>query len=81
MRYKKILAVAVLIVAAMAVMSSRAFAVSAYTEGWNNSDLEGWIPNTDLTTVEIRDTGGNPNGYLYSYGNNNAGIPDPWLFP
>lgn len=44
--------------------------VSGYSEGWNVSgDLAGWGPNTTQTNVAVVDAGGNPDGYLYSYGN------------
>jgi len=43
--------------------------VSGYSEDWDVSgDLAGWGQNTTQTNVAVVDVGGNPGGYLYSYG-------------
>jgi uncharacterized repeat protein (TIGR01451 family) len=45
------------------------FATSGYSEGWNASgDLAGWEANTTKTNVAVMDSGGNPGGYLYTFG-------------
>jgi len=43
---------------------------SGYWEGWNvDSSLAGWEPNTSRTNVSQVNSGGNPAGYLYTFGN------------
>jgi len=61
-----------LLTVCISIFTSLAYAlpVPGYSEGWNVSgDLAGWNPNTTQTNVEVIDSGGNPGGYLHSYGN------------
>ena len=40
-----------------------------YFQGWDTpGNLGGWIPNTTETSITVVDTGGNPNGYLHTFG-------------
>jgi len=39
-----------------------------YTETWDGGSLEGWGVNTTKSNVAVVNSGGNPNGYLYSWG-------------
>ena len=60
-----------LLTVCISIFSNLAYAlpVSGYSEGWDVSgDLAGWGPNTTDTNVEVVDSGGNPDGYLHSYG-------------
>jgi hypothetical protein len=42
---------------------------SGYSEGWDVSgDLAGWGANTIVSNVAVVDIGGNPNGYLNTFG-------------
>ncbi|MHC4534662.1 MAG: hypothetical protein ACYS6K_11975 [Planctomycetota bacterium] len=43
-------------------------APASYTETWDNGSLEGWTVNTIISNVEVVNTGGNPGGYLRSWG-------------
>ena len=62
-------ACSVVFVAAALVASMPASAAEDYCEGWDDGSLAGWVPNTIACTVEVVDTGGNPDGYLASHGN------------
>ena len=61
----------ILITGLLFIASTTAIAVpvAGYSEDWDASgDLAGWTANTTLTNVEVVDAGGNPNGYLHSFG-------------
>jgi|GEM_PF-3554066 len=62
-----------LAIVTLVVTSSVVFGATDYHEGWNKGSLAGWFANTTMTTVEVRDAGGNPAGYLFSYGEDFAG--------
>lgn len=40
------------------------FSATSHKEEWDSSDMAGWTGNTRWTIVEVKDTGGNPGGYL-----------------
>lgn len=45
------------------------FSIIAYEENWNTpNDAAGWTSNTAKTNVEVVASGGNPGGYLRSFG-------------
>ncbi len=75
---KKTLFIASVVCGAVLLATSTALAVSmsGYSEGWDSGDLAGWVANTTQTTVNVVNTGGNPDGYLYSKGNNMTGTWD-----
>ncbi len=69
MRSKKIsIFVCLMICAAAFVMASgTASAAAPNHDGWDVSgDFAGWRQNTAKTNIAVIDTGGNPDGYLYS---------------
>ena len=39
-----------------------------YTETWENNSLAEWSVNTIASNVDVENSGGNPDGYLYSWG-------------
>ena len=41
---------------------------SAYTETWDSGSLAGWIFNTSASNVVVVTSGGNPGGYLHTWG-------------
>ena len=41
---------------------------ASYTETWDGGSLEDWTVNTIISNVEVVNTGGNPGGYLKSWG-------------
>ena len=43
-------------------------ASASYTETWDSGSLAGWTANTTASNVAVVNTGGNPGGYLYSWG-------------
>ena len=43
-------------------------APASYTETWDSGSLEEWIANTTASNVAVVNSGGNPGGYLYSWG-------------
>lgn len=45
-----------------------AYAAIISTDTWDDGLVSGWQANTGLTTVEAKSSGGNPNGWLYTYG-------------
>lgn len=47
---------------------TEASSASDYSEGWDGGVLAGWVGNTAKTNVEVRNTGGNPDGYLRTFG-------------
>lgn len=49
---------------------------TCYYEGWDGGSLAGWTANTVQTIVELRTTGGNPDGYVYTYMENAGGTWD-----
>ena len=57
-------------------LAAGAFGAGAYFEGWDAGSLAGWTPNTAVTTVEVRNTGGNPGGYLCTHSDNAYGSMD-----
>lgn len=57
------------------IASNVTFAASSYTDTWDVSgDLAGWSPRTVGSTVNVVDTGGNPDGYLLAAGSGSSGI-------
>ena len=54
-------------VAGFALTSGMASAAMVHTDGWDVSgDLAEWMANTTKTNVVVEDTGGNPDGYLFT---------------
>ena len=45
-----------------------ASAATYYLEEWEEGTVAGWAQGTYLSTLEVRNDGGHPNGYLYFYG-------------
>ena len=43
-------------------------ASASYTETWDSGSLAGWTVNTIKSNVEVVNTGGNPGGYLRTWG-------------
>lgn len=43
-------------------------ASASYTETWDSGSLAGWTVNTTKSNVAVVNSGGNPNGYLYTWG-------------
>jgi len=43
-------------------------APASYTETWDSGSLEGWTVNTIISNVAVVNSGGNPGGYLKSWG-------------
>ena len=43
-------------------------ASASYTETWDSGPLEGWTVNTTASNVAVLNSGGNPGGYLISWG-------------
>ena len=43
-------------------------AAASYTETWDSGSLAGWTVNTIKSNVAVVNSGGNPGGYLYSWG-------------
>ena len=67
--FKKSLLIVIASSILLIVNIASAVPMSGYSEGWDVSgDLGGWGPNTTQTNVAVVDAGGNPDGYLYSYG-------------
>ena len=54
-------------VVALSLMAA-AQASASYTETWDSGSLAGWTVNTTTSNVAVVNTGGNPGGYLYSWG-------------
>ena len=50
------------------IVVSWSSASTVIMETWNDGESGDWIGNTIFTTVEIKNTGGNPDGYLHSTG-------------
>ncbi|MHC4754271.1 MAG: hypothetical protein ACYTBP_03930 [Planctomycetota bacterium] len=51
------------------LLTTNTFAVSiSYTETWDNNSLAEWFPNTIASNVTVFNIGGNPDGYLHSWG-------------
>lgn len=61
-------------VAIMLITSMTAFGASTVFEDFDSPALNGWEANTIQTNIELRPTGGNPNGYLYSSSDGSWGI-------
>jgi len=61
---KKLIAICV---AASSFMAATQAAAS-YTETWDSGSLAGWTVNTIKSNVAVVNSGGNPGGYLYSWG-------------
>jgi hypothetical protein len=49
-------------------LMAAAQASASYTETWDSGSLAGWTGNTTTSNVAVVLTGGNPDGYLYSWG-------------
>ena len=49
-------------------MIAAAQASAYYTETWDSGSLAGWIVNTAKSNVAVVNSGGNPGGYLNSWG-------------
>ena len=56
----------IFVVAPSLMMAAQAFA--SHTETWDGGSLAGWTANTTASNVAVVNTGGNPGGYLYSWG-------------
>jgi hypothetical protein len=54
-------------VAASSLLAA-AQASASYTETWDSASLAGWTVNTTASNVSVVNSGGNPGGYLYSWG-------------
>jgi len=50
------------------ILMAAAQASAYYTETWDGGSLEGWTVNTTKSNVAVVGSGGNPNGYLNSWG-------------
>lgn len=72
MNARKVFALIIIMIFCLGTISQpTAFglAKSGYAEGWNISGtLAGWEANTVKTHVAVVDSGGNPGGYLYTFG-------------
>ena len=49
-------------------LMAAAQASAYYTETWDSGSLEGWTVNTAASNVAVVNSGGNPGGYLNSWG-------------
>jgi hypothetical protein len=61
---KKLIIVCVVASSLMAAAQASAY----YTETWDSGSLEGWIANTTKSNVTAEISGGNPGGYLKTWG-------------
>lgn len=69
MKMKEMLCFLVALVVIIVLQTTDIFAASInYTERWDNNSLAEWTTNTAASNVDIVNTGGNPDGYLYSWG-------------
>jgi len=58
----------VVLIAIVLLQATSGCAVSFRTEGWDSGSSAGWVQNTTKSNVGIVETGGNPGGYLRSWG-------------
>jgi hypothetical protein len=65
-----------LITAFMMLLSHATQGATCYYEGWDGGSLADWTANTTQTVVELRTTGGNPDGYVHTYIENAGGTWD-----
>lgn len=49
-------------------LMAAAQASASYTETWDSGSLEGWTVNTTSSNVAVENSGGNPGGYLRTWG-------------
>ncbi len=61
---KKLITICVVASSLMAAAQASA----SYTETWDSGSLAGWTVNTAKSNVVVVNAGGNPGGYLYSWG-------------
>ena len=61
---KKLIAICV----AASIFMAATQAAASYTETWDSGSLAGWTVNTIKSNVAVVNSGGNPGGYLYSWG-------------
>jgi len=61
---KKLIIICVVASSLMAAAQASAY----YTETWDSGSLAGWTVNTIKSNVEVLNSGGNPNGYLHTWG-------------
>ena len=61
---KKLIIICVVASSLMAAAQASAY----YTETWDSGSLAGWTVNTIKSNVEVVNSGGNPNGYLHTWG-------------
>ncbi len=61
---EKLVIICVIASSLMAATQASAY----YTETWDSGSLEGWTVNTTKSNVAVVNSGGNPGGYLYSWG-------------
>jgi hypothetical protein len=58
--------IAIVMAGLILIVANEVFA--SFTEGWDSGSLAGWKPNTTVSNVTIENTGGNPDGYLLTWG-------------
>ena len=63
---KKLIIICVVASSLIAATQASAY----YTETWDSGSLEGWIVNTAASGVVAANSGGNPGGFLNSWGTN-----------